>query len=105
MRNSNLKLTVTAAVLAGSVALFSALAHGEGEGEGAGMMAGHSEHSGMMSSHGMEGMGGMMGMMNMMSDMSPEDRKAMTEACMKMMQAHSGDGMPGGMKDKDTGAK
>lgn len=94
MRNSNLKLTVTAAVLAGSVALFSALAHGEG----AGMMAGHSEHSRMMSSHGMEGMGGMMGMM---SDMSPEDRKAMTEACMKMMQAHGGDGM----KDKDTGTK
>jgi hypothetical protein len=29
----------------------------------------------------------------------------MTEACMKMMQAHSDDGMPGGMKDKDTGAK
>ena len=94
MRNSNLKLTVTAAVLAGSVALFSAVAHGEG----AGMMAGHSEQNGMMSSQGMEGMGGMMGMM---SDMSPEDRKAMTEACMKMMQAHGGDGM----KDKDTGAK
>jgi hypothetical protein len=53
----------------------------------------------------MEGMGGMMGMMNMMSDMSPEDRKAMTEACMKMMQAHGGDGMPGGMKDKAKGAK
>lgn len=98
MRNSNLKLTVTAAVLAGSVALFSALAHGEGEG----MMAGHFEHHGMMSSHGMEGMGGMMGMM---SDMSPEDRKAMTETCMKMMQAHGGDGMPGGMKDNDTGTK
>ena len=94
MRNSNLKLTVTAAVLAGSVALFSAVAHGEG----AGMMAGHSEQNGMMSSQGMEGMGGMMGMM---SDMSPEDRKAMTEACMKMMQAHGGDGM----KDKDTGTK
>ncbi|MCD1630915.1 hypothetical protein [Marinobacter shengliensis] len=101
MRNSNLKLTVTAAVLAGSVALFSALAHGEGEG----MLEGHSEHHGMMSSHGMEGMDGMMGMMNMMSDMSPEDRKAMTEACMKMMQAHSDDGMHGGMKDNDTGAK
>jgi hypothetical protein len=41
----------------------------------------------------------------MMSDMSPEDRKAMTEACMKMMQAHGGDGMPGGMKDKAKGAK
>jgi len=94
MRNSKLKLTVTAAVLAGSVALFSAVAHGEG----AGMMAGHSEQNGMMSSQGMEGMGGMMGMM---SDMSPEDRKAMTEACMKMMQAHGGDGM----KDKDTGTK
>lgn len=98
MRNSNLKLTVTAAVLAGSVALFSALAHGEG----AGMLDGHSEHHGMMSSHGMEGMDGMMGMM---ADMSPEDRKAMTEACMKMMQAHGGDGMPGGMKDKANGAK
>ena len=94
MRNSKLKLTVTAAVLAGSVALFSAVAHGEG----AGTMAGHSEQNGMMSSQGMEGMGGMMGMM---SDMSPEDRKAMTEACMKMMQAHGGDGM----KDKDTGTK
>jgi len=94
MRNSKLKLTVTAAVLAGSVALFSAVAHGEG----AGMMAGHSEQNGMMSSQGMEGMGGMMGMM---SDMSPEDRKAMTAACMKMMQAHGGDGM----KDKDTGTK
>lgn len=98
MRNSNLKLTVTAAVLAGSVALFSALAHGEG----AGMLDGHSEHHGTMSSHGMEGMDGMMGMM---ADMSPEDRKAMTEACMKMMQAHGGDGMPGGMKDKANGAK
>ena len=94
MRNSKINLTVTAAVLAGSVALFSAVAHGEG----AGMMAEHSELNGMMSSQGMEGMGGMMGMM---SDMSPEDRKAMTEACMKMMQAHGGDGM----KDKDTGTK
>ena len=94
MRNSKINLTVTAAVLAGSVALFSAVAHGEG----AGMMAGHSEQNGMMSSQGTEGMGGMMGMM---SDMSPEDRKAMTEACMKMMQAHGGDGM----KDKDTGTK
>ena len=94
MRNSKINLTVTAAVLAGSVALFSAVAHGEG----AGTMAGHSEQNGMMSSQGMEGMGGMMGMM---SDMSPEDRKAMTEACMKMMQAHGGDGM----KDKDTGTK
>ena len=94
MRNSKINLTVTAAVLAGSVALFSAVAHGEG----AGMMAGHSEQNGMMSSQGMEGMGGMMGMM---SDMSPEDRKAMTEACMKMMRAHGGDGM----KDKDTGTK
>ena len=94
MRNSKINLTVTAAVLAGSVALFSAVAHGEG----AGMMAGHSEQNGMRSSQGVEGMGGMMGMM---SDMSPEDRKAMTEACMKMMQAHGGDGM----KDKDTGTK
>ncbi|MBN8240816.1 hypothetical protein JF541_16765 [Marinobacter hydrocarbonoclasticus] len=101
MRNPKLKLTITAAIMAGSVALFSAVAHGEG----AGMMSGHSEHHGMMSSHGMEGMDGMMGMMNMMSDMSPEDRKAMTEACMKMMQAHGGDGMHGGMEDKDAGAK
>ena len=42
----------------------------------------------MMSSESMRGMGGMMGMMNLMSDMSPEDRKAMTEACMNMMQNH-----------------
>jgi len=97
MRNSNLKLTVTAAVLAGSVALFSALAHGEGEG----MLDGHSEHHGMISSHGMEGMDGMMGMVNMMADISPGDRKAMTEACMKMMQAHGGNGM----EDKANGAK
>ncbi|PPI83512.1 hypothetical protein KEHDKFFH_14195 [Marinobacter maroccanus] len=101
MRNSKLNLAVTAAVLASSVALFSAFAHGEGEG----MMAGHSEHNGMMSSHGMEGMGGMMGMMNMMSDMPPEDRKALTEACMKMMQAHGDDGMHDGTKDKGTTAK
>lgn len=101
MRNSKLKLTATAAVLAGSVALFSAFAYGEG----AGMMAGHSEQNGMMPSQGMQEMGGMMGMMNMMSDMSPEDRKAMTEACMKMMQGHGGDGMHGGMEDKDAGAK
>ncbi|WP_303288487.1 hypothetical protein [Marinobacter sp. SS8-8] len=98
MRNSKLNLAVTAAVLVSSVALFSAFAHGDGDG----MMAGHSEHNGMMSSHGMEGMGGMM---NMMSDMSPEDRKAMTEACMKMMQAHGDDSMHVGTKDKGTTAK
>jgi periplasmic protein CpxP/Spy len=89
MRNSKLKLTVTAAALASSVALFSAFANGDG----GDMMTGHSEHSGMM------------GMMNMMSDMSPEDRKSMTEACMKMMQGHDSDGMHGDMEDKDTEAK
>ena len=102
MRNSKLKLTLTAVVLVGSAALFSAFAYGEG----ADMMADHSERNGMMSSHDMEDMGGMMGMMKdmggmmgmmgMMSDMSPEDRKAMTKACMKMMQRHSG------MKDNTT---
>lgn len=89
MRNSKIKLAITTIFLAGTIGTFSVFAH-EGEGKD------------MMSSEGMQGMGGMMGMM---SDMSPEDRKAMTEACMKMMQAHSDDGMPGGMKDKDTGAK
>ena len=44
------------------------------------------------------------GMMGMMSDMSSEDRKAMTEACMKMMQSHGGDemNMSGGEKDQDA---
>ena len=93
MRNSKLKLTLTAVVLVGSAALFSAFAYGEG----ADMMADHSERNGMMSSHDMKDMGGMMGMMkDMMSDMSPEDRKAMTKACMKMMRRHSG------MKDNTT---
>ena len=63
MRNSKTRLTITAILLAGTIGSFSALAH-EDEGKG------------------------MRGMMNMMSDMSPEDRKAMTEACMKMMQGH-----------------
>ncbi|EBA01775.1 hypothetical protein [Marinobacter sp. ELB17] len=99
MRNSNLKLTITAAALAGSVALFSVFAHAEGNG----MMASDSEHNGMMSSEGKHGMGGMMPMMSMMSDMSPEDRKAMTEACMKMMQSH-GSGDMGGTKDEDASA-
>ncbi|WP_322002886.1 hypothetical protein [Marinobacter alexandrii] len=88
MRNSKTKLTITAIFLAGTIGTFSALAH-EGEGKG------------MMSSEGMKGMSGMMGMMNMMSDMSPEDRKAMTEACMKMMQSHGS----GGMEDNSTDAK
>ena len=92
MRNSKTKLTITAIFLAATIGSFSALAH-EDEGKA------------MMSSEGMKDMGGMMGMMNMMSDMSPEDRKAMTEACMKMMQGHGGDGMHGGMKDKDASAK
>jgi hypothetical protein len=35
-------------------------------------------------------------MMGRMSDMSSEDRKAMTEACMKMMQSQ------GGEKDQDA---
>lgn len=92
MRNSKTKLTITAILLAGTIGSLSALAH-EDEGKG------------MMSSEGMKGMGGMMGMMNMMSDMSPEDRKAMTEACMKMMQGHGDDGMHGGRKDKGTSAQ
>ncbi|WP_404362838.1 hypothetical protein [Marinobacter sp.] len=75
MRKSNLKLAITAAVLAGTIGTFSAFAH-EGEGKG------------MMFSDGMQGMGGMMEMMNMMSDMAPEDRKAMMGACMNMMQSH-----------------
>ncbi|WP_148863318.1 hypothetical protein [Marinobacter fonticola] len=91
MRNSKIKLAVTAALLAGTIGTFSAFAH-EGEGKG------------MMSSKDMQGMDGMMGMMNMMSDMSPEDRKAMTDACMKMMQSHGSDNMDAGKKDKDTQA-
>jgi len=82
MRNSKIKLT--AIFLAGTIGTFSVFAH-EGEGKG------------MMSSEGMQGMGGMM------SDMSPEDRKAMTEACMKMMQNH-GSGDMGGTKDEDASA-
>ncbi|MDX1560870.1 MAG: hypothetical protein VX324_10005 [Pseudomonadota bacterium] len=96
MRNSKLKFIVAAATLAGSVALVSSFAHGEGEG----MMAGHSDHHGMMSSQGMDGMGGMMGMMNMMSDMSPEDREAMMESCMKMMQSHASEATHGDTEDK-----
>lgn len=95
MRNSNIKLSITAAIFAGSVAFFSVFAHAEGNG----MMNPDSEENGMMSSKGMHGMGGMMGMM---SEMSSEDRKAMTEACMKMMQSHGGDHMDGGEKDKDA---
>lgn len=72
MRNLHLKLVASALVLAASIGTFSAFAH-EGDGEGMGMMSG--------------GMGGMMQMMNMMSDMSPEDREAMTQACMNMMQS------------------
>ncbi|PHS47057.1 MAG: hypothetical protein COB05_10210 [Marinobacter sp.] len=99
MRNSKTKLTITAIFLAATIGSFSALAH---EDEGKAMMSSEGmKDKAMMSLEGMKDMGGMMGMMNMMSDMSPEDRKAMTEACMKMMQAHGGDGM----KDKDTGTK
>ena len=75
MKNSKLKVAATALFLVGSIGTFSAIAH-------------ESEGKGIMSSESMRGMGGMMGMMNMMSDMSPEDRKAMTETCMKMMQNH-----------------
>lgn len=92
MRNSKIKLAITTIFLAGTIGTFSVFAH-EGEGKG------------MMSSEGMQGMGGMMGMMNMMSDMSAEDRKAMTEACMKMMQGHDSDNMDGGMKDKGAETK
>lgn len=88
MRNSKIKLAVTAVFLAGTIGTFSAFAH-EGEGKG------------MMSSKDMQGMDGMMGMM---SDMSQEDRKAMTDACMKMMQNHRSDNMDAGMKDKNTQA-
>lgn len=92
MRISYPKFAITAAILATTLATYSAFAHED-------------KATDMMSSNGMPGMGGMMGMMNMMSDISPEDRKAMTEACMKMMQGHGGDGMHGGMKDKGTDEK
>lgn len=92
MRNSKIKLAITTIFLAGTIGTFSVFAH-EGEGKG------------MMSSEGMQGMGGMMGMMNMMSHMSAEDRKAMTEACMKMMQSHDSDNMDGDMKDKGAETK
>lgn len=101
MRNSKLKFILAAATLAGSVALFSSFAHGEGEG----MMAGHSDHHGMMSSQGMDGMGSMMGMMHMMSDMSPEDRAAMMESCMKMMQSHAGDATHSDTEDNGSKAR
>lgn len=86
MRNLKIRFTVSAVLLAGTIGAFSVFAH-EGEGNG------------MMSAEGMPGMGGMMGMMNMMSDMSPEDRKAMMESCMKMMQSHSSDKMSGAEKE------
>ncbi|HBT31672.1 MAG TPA: hypothetical protein DEB15_01965 [Pusillimonas sp.] len=82
MKNSKIKVAATALFLVGSIGTFSAIAH-------------ESEGKKMMSSDSMQGMGGMMGMMNMMSDMSPEDRKAMTEACMKMMQNYGSDTMSG----------
>ena len=75
MKNSKIKLAATALFLVGSIGTFSAIAN-------------ESEGKGMMSSESMQGMGSMM---NMMSDMSPEDRKAMTEACMKMMQNYGSD--------------
>ena len=67
----NLKVIVSALVLATSIGTFSAFAHESG-GKGHGMMSG--------------GMEGMMGMMNMMSQMSPQERESMTQACMEMMQ-------------------
>ena len=88
MRNSKIKLAITTIFLVGTIGTFSVFAH-EGEGKG------------MMSSQGMQGMGGMM---EMMSDMSPEDRKAMTDACMKMMQSHDSSHMDGGKKGKDAEA-
>lgn len=71
MRNQKLKIVGSALILAASIGTFSAFAH-DGDGEGKSMMSG--------------GMEGMMQMMNMMSEMSPEDREAMTQACMNMMQ-------------------
>ncbi len=88
MRNSKIKLAITTIFLAGTIGTFSVFAH-EGEGKG------------RVSSQGMQGMGGMM---EMMSDMSPEDRKAMTDACMKMMQSHDSSHMDGGKKGKDAEA-
>lgn len=79
MRTPNFKVIVSGLVLAASIGTFSAFAHENG-GEGHGMMSG-----------GMDGMGGMMQMMGMMSEMSAEDREAMTEACMKMMQTQTSD--------------
>ncbi|MBF24559.1 MAG: hypothetical protein CML18_13525 [Pusillimonas sp.] len=98
MRNSKIKLAITTIFLAGTIGTFSVFAH---EGEGKGMMSSE-EMQGM---DGMHSKGGMMGMMNMMSDMSPEDRKAMMESCMKMMQGHDSDNMDGGMKDKGAETK
>ena len=100
MRNSKIKLAITTIFLAGTIGTFSIFAHG---GEDKGMMSseGTQGMGGMMSSEGMQGMGGTM---NMMSDMSPEDRKAMTDTCMKMMQSHGGDHMDGGMNGKDAEA-
>ena len=109
MRNSNIKLSITAAIFAGSVAFFSVFAHAEGKGDG--MMNSDSSDSGMMSSKDMKGMDcmkgmkGMEGMEGMMSNMSEEERKAMKnmkKACMKMMQSHGGDHMDRGEKDKDA---
>ena len=103
MRNSNIKLSITAAIFAGSVAFFSVFAHAEGKGDG--MMNSDSSDSGMMSSKDMKGMEGMRGMEGMMSNMSEEERKAMKnmkKACMKMMQSHGSDHMDGGEKDKDA---
>ncbi|MAM59987.1 MAG: hypothetical protein CMH11_00665 [Maritimibacter sp.] len=79
MRTQKLKIVGSALVLAASIGTFSAFAH-EGDGEGMDMMSGDKG-----------GMKGMMQMMSMMSDMSPEDREAMTEACMNMMQSQGTD--------------
>lgn len=94
MRNSKIKLAITTIFLAGTIGTFSVFAQ---EGEGKGMMS--SEEM-----QGMDGMQGKGGMMNMMSDMSPEDRKAMMESCMKMMQSQGSDHMDGGKNDKDAEA-
>jgi|TARA_R110001599_G_scaffold104994_1_gene265993 periplasmic protein CpxP/Spy len=109
MRNSNIKLSITAAIFAGSVAFFSVFAHAEGKVDS--IMNSDSGDSGMMSSKdmkgmdGMKGMKGMEGMEGMMSNMSEEERKAMKnmkKACMKMMQSHGSDHMDRGEKDKDA---
>ncbi|WP_148862198.1 hypothetical protein [Marinobacter fonticola] len=68
MRMSTLKCILFSVVLATGAGAFAVQAH---EGEGESMMSG-----GMMG-----------GMMKMMSEMSPEERKEMTDACMKMMQS------------------